>query len=97
MRNIKNIHIIKIDKKNHKYVKKTLKKIIKQVIIHIIKFFYFHLFSTYPKLLNLIYLLFLFSHLIFSMSSIFFASYSFHVLLCKTINLKNVKEKVDEF
>lgn len=26
MRNIKNIHIIKIDKKNHKYVKKTFKK-----------------------------------------------------------------------
>lgn len=41
MRNIKNIHIIKIDKKNHKYVKKTFKKIIKQVIIHIIKFFIF--------------------------------------------------------
>lgn len=26
MRNIKNINIIKIDKKNHKYVKKNLKK-----------------------------------------------------------------------
>lgn len=45
MRNIKNINIIKIDKKIINMLKKTFKKIIKQIIIHVIKFFYFLLLT----------------------------------------------------
>lgn len=48
MRNIKNINIIKIDKKKIiNMLKKNFKKTIKQAIIHVIKFFYFLLIQNF--------------------------------------------------